>query len=325
MALACIAWATGCEAPSGERPADAPGSATSGAIDSDTGTTAGGTRPGHGGPLEGNAGECASGGCESGGGSSGANTGAEADTGADAGADATSTGDPWMPVDTSWCADAGWVGLDDHTCFYRPPTVSSPAKLLFFLHGMMPPDASTASQQSLVRAAADSRGFVAVFPRGWQGLCDWDPSVTDRWCWPTSRANVDAHAGAFVREWTAVKAQVEKIAALTFEQTYVLGFSNGGYFASYHGLESWFPVDGAGVVAAGRSAVDESLLPAEAVPFYIAVGELDSAEVINSAANLAFVLNNHKWPVKYVLHAQRGHEVRTDDVEAAFDRWTKAP
>src|SRR6185503_11518750 len=89
-------------------------------------------------------------------------------------------GGAWTRVDTPFCSD-GWIGIDDHTCFFAPPELASPPSVLFFLHGMTPPDALPTALQAVARQAATAHGFVAVFPRGEQGLCGWDPSVEDWW------------------------------------------------------------------------------------------------------------------------------------------------
>jgi predicted esterase len=225
----------------------------------------------------------------------------------------------WQPVDTPWCSD-GWTGLDSDTCFYVPQTPVEGA-LLIYLHGMMPPDASAASQQALVAAASDELGFVALFPKGKPGLCSWDPSVEDWLCWPTSRANVDAHAGAIIDSW---HEQVSLLAAITgqvLDTRYLLGFSNGGYFASFIALEELWPHDGAALAGAGRSYIDAGSFGVARPPIFIAVGEQESAKVIASAQNLADVLQQEAWPHELVIDPQRGHELRADDFTRAYGLW----
>lgn len=229
-------------------------------------------------------------------------------------------GSSWQPVETDWCSP-GWLGLNDGTCFYAPATITEPSAVLYFLHGMMPPDASPASQQALAEEAAEKYGFVAVFPRGKQGLCAWDPSVTDWYCWPTSRVNVDAHASELLDGWSTSQLVLEGALGLTFKRQYVMGFSNGGYFAAYIGLEGLFPSDGVGVVGAGRSSVDESLMPPSPTPFYIAVGALELQATQDSAANLSFVLGKHAWPNDLITHPNQGHEIHADDFDGAVLSW----
>jgi predicted esterase len=229
-------------------------------------------------------------------------------------------GVPWEPVPTTWCAAEGWLGLDENTCFFAPPEPSD--AVLFFAHGMMPADGSPETQQDIVRAAAEQSGFVAVFPRGRQGLCDWDSTVEDWWCWPTSREDVDAHAAELLAEWTAAEALLSQALGATPSRRYVMGFSNGGYYVTYLGLEGLMAAQGFGLVGAGRSYVDESLLVDEQPPMYIAVGELEIDSVKASAENLAFVLSTHQWPHELVVHEDRGHEIRADDFDLAWTAWS---
>ena len=114
---------------------------------------------------------------------------------------------------------------------------------------------------------------------------------------------------------------LEGALGLTFERRYVLGFSNGGYFSSYIGLEGLLPANGFGVVAAGRTFIDESLMPADGRPFYVAVGALDTQTVQDSASNLAFVLDKHVWQNDFIVHQNRGHEIRADDFDGAALAW----
>lgn len=231
-----------------------------------------------------------------------------------------SSGQDWQPVETDWCTD-GWTGLDAHTCFFVPDKVAAPTSVLFFLHGMMPPDSIGKSMQKIAREAAEAHGFIAVFPRGRQGLCAWADEVLDYWCWPSSRAAVDASAGEIIKEWTAAEALLGDVLGVSFDRRYVLGFSNGGYFASYIGLEGLFATDGIGVVGAGRSSIDESLMPAEAVPFYIAVGDLELQSTKTGAQNLAYVLDKHGWPNDLVIHPGQGHSVSASDFDGACATW----
>lgn len=227
-------------------------------------------------------------------------------------------GDGWQPVATSWCSD-GWLGLDEGTCFFAPANPSG--ELLIFLHGMMPPDASPKTMQQMVLAEAESRGAVVLFPRGRAGLCSWAEEVKTWFCWPTSRANVDLHAAGLFAEFQQWQQKLESLLNTTFHKRYLFGFSNGGYFASYAGLEAWWRVDGVGLVAAGRSFVDTALFPAERAPFFLRVGQLDQTSVKNSAQNLAYVLSQQGWPHDFKLQAGKGHELWPSDLAAAFASW----
>ncbi|KYF66006.1 hypothetical protein BE11_20095, partial [Sorangium cellulosum] len=230
----------------------------------------------------------------------------------------------WAPVETDWCS-AGWSGLDDHTCFHVPETAARGAPILYVLHGTMAPDSLPVGLQTLAAGAAGALGAVAVFPRGRQGLCTWDPSVETSFCWPTRRETVDAAAPALVEAWMSAEALLSRILGQTFGRRYVMGFSNGGYFASYVALEGLVEVDGAGLVGAGRMVIEEHLFSQERPPIYIAVGAQELSSTIASAENLADVLTQHGWEHELVVHPGRGHEIRADDFTRAWETWHAAP
>ncbi|WP_437539073.1 dienelactone hydrolase family protein [Sorangium sp. So ce726] len=230
----------------------------------------------------------------------------------------------WEPVETDWCS-AGWIGLDDHTCFHVPETAPRGAPILYVLHGAMAPDSLPVDLQAIAAGAAEALGAVAVFPRGRPGLCTWDPSVETYSCWPTRRETVDAAAPALIDEWMRAEALMERILGETFGGRYVMGFSNGGYFASYVALEGLVAVDGAALVGAGRMVIEEHLFSEERPPIFIAVGELELASTIASAENLADVLTQHGWEHELVVHPGRGHEIHADDFSRAWETWVAAP
>ncbi|XXX82595.1 hypothetical protein WMF30_27970 [Sorangium sp. So ce134] len=230
----------------------------------------------------------------------------------------------WEPVETDWCS-AGWIGLDEHTCFHVPETAARGAPILYVLHGAMAPDSLPVALQAIAAEAAEALGVVAVFPRGRPGLCTWDPSVETHICWPTRRETVDAAAPALVEAWMSAEALMARILGGTFGRRYVMGFSNGGYFASYVALEGLVAVDGAGLVGAGRMVIEEHLFSQERPPIYIAVGAEELASTIASAENLADVLTQHGWEHELVMHPGRGHEIRADDFALAWNTWVAAP
>ncbi|WP_437301156.1 alpha/beta hydrolase [Sorangium sp. So ce426] len=269
----------------------------------------------------------ASGGGGEGGGSEGGTGGdGEGGTGGeDAGAASSEGSAPsWQPVETDWCS-AGWIGLDDHTCFHVPETAPRGAPILYVLHGAMAPDSLPVDLQATAAEAAGALGAVAVFPRGRPGLCTWDPSVETYPCWPTRRETVDAAAPALLEEWMRAEALLARILGGTFGRRYVMGFSNGGYFASYVALEGLVAVDGAALVGAGRMVIEEHLFSEERPPIFIAVGELELASTIASAENLADVLTQHGWEHELVVHPGRGHEIHADDFSRAWETWVAAP
>jgi predicted esterase len=148
--------------------------------------------------------------------------------------------------------------------------------------------------------------------------------VASSWCWPTNQQAVDAESAALFAEWKDAEARIEDAIGARLSRRYVLGFSNGGYFAAFLSVEALFPIDGAGVVGAGRTFVDESLTGAARPPFYIAVGANEAESTRRDAEHLASVLSLRGFPTEYVVHAGRGHELREDDLESAWLTWRAA-
>lgn len=252
-------------------------------------------------------------------GSAGADAGSAGAAGA-AGASVEVPPTPDTPlVESAWC-DVGWSATADGQCFRAPTSVAPTGELLIVLHGMSPPGAVHRSTQQMVATLVEKEGVVALFPRGRQGLCSWDASVKDWWCWPTSRAAVDAHAPELLAEWEGSIARIERHLAQPLQRRYLLGFSNGGYLAAYLGLEHWLDLGGVGVVGAGRM-IGKDGADATLPPFYIAVGGQELKSTQDAAKNLAYVLSLHGVERQLVVDANRGHSLVPADFTRAWALW----
>jgi predicted esterase len=229
-----------------------------------------------------------------------------------------------VPVDagatTGWCGE-GWIALDEGACLALPAHFAAPASLVVFAHGMIAPDALPTDEQATLLAAAHAHGFAVLFPRGRAGLCTWEPGVVDDLCWPTKQEVVDQVGPGIVAEWDRAQARAEGRAGVRFDRRYLFGFSNGGYFVAFLTVEGRYRVDGAGLVGAGRTAVDESLSGPARPPFYLAVGEQEEEVTRQDAATLAQVLDRCGWTTAHVVHPGRGHELHEDDLAAAWTLW----
>ncbi len=223
-------------------------------------------------------------------------------------------------VTTAWCGE-GWRALDDGACLALPDRFAEPASLVVFAHGMIAPDAQPTEEQATLLAAARAQGFAVLFPRGKAGLCTWEPGVLEHLCWPTKQQTVDEAGPGILAGWDRAQRQAEAQAGVRFARRYLFGFSNGGYFVAFLTVEGRYRVDGAGLVGAGRSAVDESLTGRARPPFYLAVGEQEAEVTRQDAATLAQVLQRGGWKIEHVVHPGRGHELHEDDLEAAWALW----
>ncbi len=221
---------------------------------------------------------------------------------------------------TAWCGE-GWRALDDGACLAVPDHLATPTSLVVYAHGMSAPDALPTDEQATLLAAARSHGFAVLFVRGKAGLCAWDPGVVDHLCWPTKQETVDTAGPAILAEWERAQARAEATVGARFDRRYLFGFSNGGYFVAFLTVEGRYRVDGAGLVGAGRTAVDESLSGAARPPFYLAVGDQEEEVTQKDAATLAQVLDRAGWKTAHVVHPGRGHELHEDDLAAAWTLW----
>ena len=223
-------------------------------------------------------------------------------------------------ITTAWCGE-GWRAIDDVTCVGLPDHFATPASLVIHLHGMMAPDALPTAEQAMLLAAARAHGFAVLFPRGKAGLCRWEQKVESSLCWPTKQQAVDDGDPEILAGWAEGLARAEQIAGVHFERRYLFGFSNGGYFVAFLSVEGRYPIDGAGVVGAGRTVIDETLSGPEHPPFYLAVGDQEAASTRQDADNLARVLTLRGWPLTYVIHQGTGHELHESDLSAAWTAW----
>lgn len=232
---------------------------------------------------------------------------------------------PATPASTSvlttpWCGD-GWRALDDATCVALPERLATPASLVIHVHGMIAPDALPTGEQGTLLAAARAHGFAVLFARGKAGLCGWEPKVETNLCWPTKQEIVDDVGPGILAGWAEGQARAEDLAGVRFARRYLFGFSNGGYFVAFLSVEGRFEIDGAGVVGAGRTAVDETLSGPAHPPFYLAVGDQEAAGTQQDAANLAHLLALRGWQLKYVIHPGGVHELMESDLASAWAAW----
>lgn len=222
-------------------------------------------------------------------------------------------------VEAHWCADDGWVALNEATCVFAP--VPRPSRLVFFAHGMLAPNQSPALQQRIVRQAARALRFVAVFPRGRAGLCSWSRSYDEWLCWPTTAATFEHEAPAILDRWAQVETAIENVLDVRFAKRFLVGFSNGGYFAAYVATSGLSPFDGVAVLGAGRGDFDDRPMAAAGAPLSIIVGELEARSTREAAERLAAELERRDWPHEIWHVPRRGHRLVVEDFERSFRAW----
>lgn len=174
----------------------------------------------------------------------------------------------------SWCPEGFEVGPDD-ACFAVPESHGKDTPVLVYLHGMYKGHGSP-EEWALVRTAA-AKGFAVVVPRGKRGLCAWKAELSDHFCWPHEPEDPQSFR-AVVAEWDRVLWQVEAVLEGGPHKRYVLGYSNGGFFAAHLAASGFFKADAWGLVNAG--ALDSAPAPWKGggPPMLLVAAEGDSEE-----------------------------------------------
>ena len=237
---------------------------------------------------------------------------------------------PPAPIATDWCID-GLTPLDEETCYLLPDpadAAASPPPLLVYLHGIVPPTATSPQKERVELAvlhAARRAGAAALIPRGVRGI---GPSgAHDWWAWPTEPGAYAKYAAGMVAKWIDARKRLERIAGAPFARTYLAGSSSGAYFLTALALRgelaSWgFTVSGYGAMsggsAGGRAA---SALPPLRTPFYVGYGAYDES-TRDGARALAALLEQAKWPTR-LRSLPCGHGAREEYLDEAFAFWAR--
>ena len=152
-----------------------------------------------------------------------------------------------LSASESWCPDGFESGPQD-TCFAVPETTTKETPILVYLHGMYAGHGSP-EEWRLVRTAVE-KGYAVVVPRGKRGLCAWKAELADNFCWPQEVDDPQAFKNV-VAEWDRVLWQVDAILENGVHKRYVLGFSNGAFFATYLAEHGLFPAQAYALVGGG--------------------------------------------------------------------------
>jgi predicted esterase len=211
----------------------------------------------------------------------------------------------------SWCPDGFETGPQD-TCFALPETHDAKTPILVYLHGMYQ-GRGGAEEWSAVRDAT-KRGFAVVMPRGKRGLCAWTAELKDHFCWPTEVD--DPHAfESIVAEWDRVLWQVDSLLdGGDGHKRYVLGFSNGAFFAEYLAARGLFSARGYAILHGG------ALVPPEktenAAPIFLLGAEGDEHQG-PKMRDLHGALTKAAWPHAWCTRPG-GYGLLASDVDAAL-------
>lgn len=215
-----------------------------------------------------------------------------------------------LATNESWCPDGFEVGPQD-TCFAIPDAHDKNTPILVYLHGMYTGHGS-AEEWSLVHSAV-ARGFAVVIPRGRRGACAWKAELKDHFCWPQEVDDPPSFKSV-VQDWDRVLWQVDALLEGGTHKRYVLGFSNGGFFATYVAAHGLFPADGWAIINGGP------LEPAPKLPKkspMLLVSAQDDSDQGPKMKELHDSLAKAGWP--HAFCSRPGpHSLASEDVEAAL-------
>jgi len=204
------------------------------------------------------------------------------------------------PEPKPWCAPEVQE-LSDHVCFFDggvPP--SGRSTLVVYLHGML---ATTPGfqyvQQRALSNEAKALHFTFLFPTS--------PKVEGGYYWPGSRAAQEEQEPGILAGIAAGRAAVAARVGHAFDETFVVGFSSGAYYASSLAVRSALDVDGYIVLAGGSSWARPKDPEARRAPVFVGVSAADHQTAEHSRAFAGTLAALH-WPYR-VEEIQTGHLV----------------
>ncbi|HEX7602696.1 MAG TPA: hypothetical protein VF316_13860, partial [Polyangiaceae bacterium] len=210
----------------------------------------------------------------------------------------------------AWCAE-GLEPIAGGGCFAPATADAAEPMMLVYLHGMYPPASASEEldRQSRLAKAAAAQGFSVLALRGRQGQCTGE-DVTDDWCWPSNERVVDAGQG-FVDGWGAALVEAERRAGRG--KHYLLGFSNGGYFAALIATRALMPFDAIAIAHAGPVEPVRPMGPK--VPLLLVTADGDPSTV--SMMLLDTELTGASWPHAIVTR-DGSHSLTDGDIAFAL-------
>lgn len=188
--------------------------------------------------------------------------------------------------------------------------------LVVYLHGMYSPltVSEELDRQSRLATIARHKGFSVLALHGRQGLCV-GAATADFWCWPSNERT--AVSGAEVVDGWSKSLTVADMRA-GHGKRFLLGFSNGGYFASLIATRSLAPFDGFAVAHAGLVEPIRSLKPM--TPWLLLTADADPSVI--SMMQLDTDLDHAAWPHAIVTR-DGGHQLTDGDIEMTLQFFTR--
>ena len=197
-----------------------------------------------------------------------------------------------------------------------PSGVGKDTPLVLYLHGMYPPDApqQAHAQERRLAAQAEGLGVAVLAPRGLPGLCDWSPEFSHWLCWPTAQRQLPRVQEILDRLAPQLRHTSARLGRSSMSPV-VVGYSNGGFFATVIASHTRLPVSGYAILHGG--GVEPMLFPEERMaPVLLVAAEDDAAQAPRMKA-LHARLDEAGWPHEFGIRPG-GHALSDEDLVRAL-------
>ncbi len=221
---------------------------------------------------------------------------------------------PDVPA-ADWCAP-GFEPIAGGGCF-AAASAHPATPLLVYLHGRYAKDVvgDEVDRQRRLGVRATAAGFAVLALRGRLGQCT-APELATWYCWPSNETNADA-GPEFVDTWAVALAAAQERAGSP--QRFLLGFSNGAYFAGLIASRGWLEAD-AFVVAHGGPVEPVHALRGTP-PLLLLSADDDVAQ--DEMIRLDEELTRERWAHDGYARAG-GHGLTDSDIDAALAFFARA-
>lgn len=219
-------------------------------------------------------------------------------------------------LDARFCGK-GMTALTEGGCFAGSPSADAP--LLIYLHGLH--DDSTlgeelARQTRVAELAVRHRGrFATLAFHGRKGGCP-DEARKEMYCWPSNERTAES-AGSVVASFAGAIASAEARGARG--RRYLLGFSNGGYFAMLVAQRGLLRLDGVAVAHAGP--VPPTKKPQPTPHLLLLTADEDTS--MDEMLRLSRELTAANWPFA-ISSRDGGHFLADGDVMLALELFERS-
>lgn len=221
-----------------------------------------------------------------------------------------------------WCS-AGLEPIPGGGCF-AGGDLREPRPLIVYLHGIHGPGSTAEELDRQARLArhGSARGFAVLALRGRQGQCT-APHRADAWCWPSNERTASA-GPAVVASWAGVLREAGRRAGYDRQggretHRYLLGFSNGGYFAALIATRALMPFDAVAIAHAGP--VEPVRAAGPKPPLLLLTADEDPS--IESMLRLDAELSRQGW-AHGIVTRDGGHALTDSDITAALTFFTRS-